>query len=333
MRMLYKYPQREFPYGQLVEENRRRNGTGMEYELLDTGIFDDDRYFDIVIEYAKAAPESIAIRVEIFNRGPEDADLHVLPHLWFRNTWAWTEPRSAEPVIRLDGDRIVADDRTAAAPKNLFMEYRLGERFLYGPPGATPLFSDNESNAERLYGASNRTPYVKDAFHRYLVHGEAGVVNPAMRGTKACLDYKVHVAARSSVVLRLSLTDGAAIEDVDAIVASRKSDADEFYATVHPPRASDEEKMIQRQALAGLLWSKQFYYFDVNRWLEGDNPNLPPPESRKHSRNRHWRHLNSMRLLSMPDKWEYPWFAAWDLAFQCISLALVDPGFARSRYP
>ncbi|MBZ5602980.1 MAG: glucosidase [Acidobacteriia bacterium] len=331
MRMLYKYPQREFPYGQLVEENRRRNGTGMEYELLDTGIFDDDRYFDIVIEYAKAAPESIAIRVEIFNRGPEDADLHVLPHLWFRNTWAWTEPRSAEPVIRLDGDRIVADDRTAAAPKNLFMEYRLGERFLYGPPGATPLFSDNESNAERLYGASNRTPYVKDAFHRYLVHGEAGVVNPAMRGTKACLDYKVHVAARSSVVLRLSLTDGAAIEDVDAIVASRKSDADEFYATVHPPRASDEEKMIQRQALAGLLWSKQFYYFDVNRWLEGDNPNLPPPESRKHSRNRHWRHLNSMRLLSMPDKWEYPWFAAWDLAFQCISLALVDPGFAKDN--
>jgi hypothetical protein len=330
MRMLYKYPQREFPYAQLVDENRRRNGRGMEFELLDTGVFDDDRYFDIFIEYAKASPEEIAIRVEVFNRGP-DAELHVLPHLWFRNTWAWTDPRGNEPVIRSDGDRIVADDRSAAAPRNLPIEYRLGERVLHGPPPTAVLFTDNETHAQKLYGVASRTPFVKDAFHRYLIDAEKTAVNAEMHGTKACLDYSLRIKAGGSNVLRLSLTPGGPIEDVEAIVAARKNEADEFFASIHPLRASQEERQIQRQALAGLLWSKQFYFFDVNQWLAGDNPKAPPPESRRHGRNRHWRHLNSMRILSMPDKWEYPWFAAWDLAFQSISLALVDPGFAKDN--
>ncbi|HWZ34353.1 MAG TPA: hypothetical protein VNX18_23605 [Bryobacteraceae bacterium] len=331
MRMLYKYPQREFPYAQLVEENRRRGGRGMEFELLDTGVFDDDRYFDIFVEYAKATPEDIAIRIEVFNRGSDDAELHVLPHLWFRNSWAWTDPPGTEPVISVHRGSLRADDRTAASPKNLPIEYRVGERFLHGPAGGTPLFTNNETNARRLYGSENRRPFVKDAFHRYLVNGETAAVNPEITGTKACLDYKLHVRAGGSAVLLLSLTTGTPIADVNAVVAARKADADEFYSTVHPPRATEEERMIQRQALAGLLWSKQFYFYDVNQWMEGDNPNAPPPESRKHGRNTRWRHLNSMRILSMPDKWEYPWFAAWDLAFQCISLALVDPGFAKDN--
>jgi hypothetical protein len=324
MRMLYKYPQREFPYAQLVDENRRRGGTGMEFELLDTGVFDDDRYFDIFIEYAKASAEDIAIRIEVFNRGPEDAELHILPHLWFRNSWAWTDPAGAEPVISLKNGSLLADDRSAAAPKNLPSEYRVGQRFLHGPAGGVPLFTANETRAQ------NRK-FVKDAFHRYIVNGQTDAVNPHHTGTKACIDYKLEVRAGASAVLRLSLTTGEPIADVDAVVAARKTDADEFYAAVHPPRANGEERMIQRQALAGLLWSKQFYFFDVNQWLEGDNPKAPPPESRKHGRNTRWRHLNSMRILSMPDKWEYPWFAAWDLAFQCVSLALVDPGFAKDN--
>jgi len=337
MRMLYKYPQAEFPYAALAAENRRRGSRGFEYELLDTGVFDDDRYFDIFVEYAKASPEDIAIRIEVFNRGPDDAELHVLPHLWFRNTWAWTDPPSAEPIITLAADgSLYADDSAAAPPKNLHVAYRLGARYLYGCAGGTPLFTGNETNAPRVFGpeAVSRKRYTKDAFHRYLVSGETDQVNVAQSGTKACFDYKLMVPAGASRVLRLRLTPGQSADplaEVDLIVAVRKADADEFYATVHPRRATPEERMIQRQALAGLLWSKQLYLFDVNQWLEGDNPAWPPPPSRKHGRNTRWRHLNSMRILSMPDKWEYPWFAAWDLAFHCISMALVDPGFAKDN--
>ena len=337
MKMLYKYPQAEFPYGLLVDENRRRGGRGAEYELLDTGVFDGDRYFDIFVEYAKASPDDIAIRIEVFNRGPEDAELHILPHLWFRNTWAWTDPPGTEPSITLGaGGCLLADDRLAAPPKNLTAEYRLGQRHLYSTPGATPLFTFNETNAPRVFGegAASRKPYVKDAFHRYVIDGELHRVNPEHAGTKACLHHTVRVKAGQSSVLRLRLTPellDQPLSEVDTIVARRKAEADAFYAAVHPPGASDEERMIQRQALAGLLWSKQLYLFDVNVWLEGDNPKWPPPESRKNMRNRHWRHLNSMRILSMPDKWEYPWFAAWDLAFHCISMALVDPGFAKDN--
>jgi hypothetical protein len=340
MRMLYKYPQRAFPYSQLLEENRRRWGQvgAPEYELLDTGIFDDNRYFDVFVEYAKAGPEDICVRIEAFNRGPDAADLHLLPHLWFRNTWAWTDPPGSEPLIGLERaayhTTLAADDFQASALHNLQFPYSLGRRYLYAPQSGAPLFTDNESNAARIYqGASNRKPYVKDAFHRHIVNGEA-CVNPAQSGTKACVHYKYSVPAGESVVLRLRLTPeklDRPLDDVDQVVTQRKKDADQFYTTVHPPKASEEEKEIQRQALAGMLWSKQIYLWDVDLWLEGDNPKLPPPESRKRMRNIHWRHVNSMRILSMPDKWEFPWFAAWDLAFQCISLALVDPDFAKEN--
>jgi hypothetical protein len=340
MRMLYKYPQAEFPYGWLVEENRRRAGRGMEFELLDTGVFDGDRYFDVFIEYAKASPEDLCMRITAVNRGGEEAPLHLLPHFWFRNTWAWTDPAGSEPIITLGpaGERHVsleADDANVQVLRNLPFQYRLGKRYLYADAGGTPLFTDNETNAPRVFGAGaqSRKAYVKDAFHRRVVNGEPAV-NPDERGTKSCLHFVSSVKPGESMVLRLRLSPER-LDDplgmVDTILAERQKEADEFYDAIHPSRATAEERMIQRQALAGLMWSKQIYLFDVERWLEGDNPNWPPPESHQHGRNIHWRHLNSMRVLSMPDKWEYPWFAAWDLAFQCITFALVDPEFAKGN--
>jgi hypothetical protein len=337
-KMLYKYPQREYPYGWLVDENRSRGGRGPEFELIDTGIFDDDRYFDVFVEYAKASEEDICIRIEAINRGPEEAELHLIPHLWFRNSWAWSDPVGPEPRIVLgssDGGllNIQADDRNALPPQNLRDIYQLGPRHLYCEASGTPLFTDNETNSPRVYGPGNvsRKPHVKDAFHRYIVEGEHNHVNPEHQGTKACIDYKLSVGAGKSSILRLRLTPSqmnAPLRTVDDVITQRRQEADQFYNAVHPPRATEEERMIQRQAFAGLLWSKQMFYFDVNVWLEGDNPKCPPPDSRWHGRNLRWRHLNSMRILSMPDKWEYPWFAAWDLAFQCTTIALIDPGFA-----
>jgi hypothetical protein len=341
MKYLYKYPQAEFPYSKLIEENRRRLGTGPEYELLDTGVFDEDRYFDVFVEYAKAGPEDISIRIEAWNRGPEPAALHVLPHLWYRNTWSWTPEPLPQPTLRAGPVgpgylSLLADDTSARPPSNLLSEYRLGRRYLYGETSASLLFTNNESNNRRLYGqkAPQRTPYVKDAFHRHVIRGEA-CVNPDQVGTKACFHYGrqlIHPGA--ALVLRLRLTDelrDQPLADIDEILGRRRREADEFYDTIHPPASSPDERLIQRQALAGLLWSKQVYLFDVQAWLEEDNPNCPPPDTRRTIRNAHWRHLNSMRVLSMPDKWEYPWFAAWDLAFQSIPLALVDPDFAKEQ--
>lgn len=344
MRMLYKYPQREYPYAQLLEENRRRSGTKQpEYELLDTGIFDENRYFDVSVEYAKVSEEDIAIRIEAINRGPEDASLHLLPHFWFRNTWGWTDPHGPEPIIRLgkqgrgtSGDYIdlIADDTDLEPIANLQFPYKLGRRFLYGPADGRPLFTDNESNIVRLYGASsNPKRHVKDAFHRHVIHGEASL-ETAQQGTKSCMWYQRTLVPGEAWVLQLRLTPqelNDPLREVDAIVRTRRAEADEFYEAIHPPKASAEECRIQRQALAGMLWSKVFYYWDVDLWLNGDNPKCPPPESRKRARNVHWRHLNSMRILSMPDKWEFPWFAAWDLAFQCVTLALVDPHLAKEN--
>jgi hypothetical protein len=337
MRMLYKYPQQEYPYQQLIEENRRRE-RGAEFELLDTGIFDDNRYFDIFIEYAKESPEDICIRVEAFNRGSDAAELHVLPHLWFRNTWSWIYTPGGEPTIQAGAAgkqhaMLVADDFTAKPLGNIQFQYALGRRYLYASSGGELLFTNNETNASRLYGPSvvNRSPYVKDAFHRYVVNGEQ-CVNPRQLGTKSCIHYHSQVAGESSIVFRLRLTEkemASPLSEVDKIIEERKKDADEFYEAIHPPKATEEEKMIQRQALAGMLWSKQIYLFDVHRWLEGDS--IPPPEGHKKVRNIHWRHLNSMRVLTMPDKWEFPWFAAWDLAFQCTTLSLVDPEFAKEN--
>jgi hypothetical protein len=339
MKVLYKYPQREFPYSQLIEESRRRGGRGSEYELLDTGIFDDDRYFDVFVEYAKADAEDICIRVEVFNRGPEESSLYLIPTLWFRNTWGWTGSAGREPTIRrgIEDECSVlwADDSSADRLHNLIFDYSVGNRFLYGPKGADLLFTDNETNAERVYGAGSlsRKPHHKDAFHRYLIHGEDSIKQDEV-GTKSCMVYRMRVPAGGSQVLHLRLTPDhrkAPLKDVEKIVATRRQEADEFYESVHPARASEEEKMIQRQAFAGMLWGKQIYLFDVNEWLEGDDRRFPPPHSRKNIRNQHWRHLNSMRILSVPDKWEYPWFAAWDLAFHCTTLALVDAEFAKEN--
>jgi hypothetical protein len=340
MKWLYKYPQREYPYARLVEENRRRGSRDPEFELLDTGIFDDDRYFDVFVEYAKVDTEDIVVRITAENRGPEDAPLHVLPHLWFRNTWGWgAEPRS-EPIV-YEGEApeghlvLMADDRTGAEIRGLPFEYRLGPRRLYAEAGGRLLFTDNETNTPRVYGpgARSRRTYVKDAFHRHIIGGE-DTLNPDGLGTKAAVHYRLVVPARGSATLRLRLSPQvreAPLADVDRIVEERRAEADEFYASVHPDAASADEKLIQRQAFAGLLWSKQIYLFDVNQWLDGDNPRWPPPEVRARLRNVHWRHLNSMRVLSMPDKWEYPWFAAWDLAFHACALALVDPAFAKEQ--
>ena len=337
MRMLYKYPQEEFPYARLVAENAHRQGP--EFELLDTGVFDQDRYFDIFIEYAKADTEDICIRIEAFNRGPEASSLHILPHLWFRNTWAWSDPPGPEPSIGCGAGgkkhiTLVADESNAAPIPNLQFPYSLGKYFLYAPAGGEVLFTDNETNAPRVFGswAANRKPHVKDAFHWYVVNGEDCVDHET--GTKSCIDYRYHVEPGESVVLRLRLSSrrhSNPLADVDEVVHVRHQEADEFYETVHPPNATPDERLIQRQALAGMLWSKQIYMFDVERWLDGDNPQWPPPESRKRGRNIHWRHLNSMRILSMPDKWEFPWFASWDLAFQCVTMALVDPDFAKDN--
>jgi hypothetical protein len=341
MKYLYKYVQQEYPYGNLVNENRSRGGRGMEYELLDTGIFDENRYFDVYVEYAKAGPEDICVRIEAFNRGPEAASINIIPHLWFRNTWAWTGQAAKEPIIK-PGPKgkgyisVVADDTKADRLKNIPFEYQVGQRHLYAEADGELMFTDNETNNKRLYGdgASNRKPYVKDAFHRHIVSGEVGATNPEDFGTKSAIRFLRNVPAGGSTVVRLRLTPDKPKEplaEVDSIVAKCKADADEFYNTIHPPKATEDEKRVQRQAFAGLLWGKQIYIFDVNAWLEGDNPNMPPPKSRQKIRNVHWRHLNSMRILSMPDKWEYPWFAAWDLAFHCVTLSIVDPEFAKEQ--
>ena len=340
LRYLYKYPQCDFPYQQLIDENRRRSTADREFKLLDTGIFDDDRYFDIFIEYAKAGPEDICVRIEAWNRGPRAATIHLLPHLWFRNTWAWGERRTTEPVIQAehvghDFISLAADDKPAEPLKNLLDDYRLGRRQLYADTGGRLLFTDNESHCELLYGAdaTSNSRFVKDAFHRQIVAGE-DCVNHARIGTKACLHYTRTILPRESTQLRLRLTDrkqDQPLSDVDEIIARRRREADEFYAALHPPSASVEERRVQRQALAGLIWTKQIYLFDVHLWEDGDNPAAPPPESRKTIRNEHWRHLNSQRILAVPDKWEYPWPAAWDLAFHCIPFAMIDPEFAKEQ--
>ncbi len=338
LRYLYKYPQAEFPYQQLIDENRRRNGSGPEYELLDTGVFAEDRYFDVSIEYAKADAEDICIRIEVFNRGPDAAEIHVIPTLWFRNIWAWGETRGKAPIIRIGEGAaghalLMADDSLADGLANLPFEYRLGPRMLYAETGGNALFTDNESNAPLLYGVDSADAYVKDALHRHIIQGE-DCCNPLQHGTKAGVHYRRVIPAGGSSVWRLRLVNRELSEpfaDLDAFVQLRREQADAFYADIHPAKASKDEQQIQRQAIAGLIWGKQNYIFDTHLWLNGDNPNRPPPASRQNIRNQHWHHLKSMRVLSMPDKWEYPWFAAWDLAFHCVPFALVDAEFAKEQ--
>jgi hypothetical protein len=340
MKYLYKYPQQAYPYQQLLDVNASRCGKGAEYELLDTGIFDEDRYFDVFVEYAKAGPNDLCVRIEAFNRGPDAAELHLLPQLWFRNTWGWGEKPLRQPLIQTGKSgrgfiSLLADDSDADGLENLPAPYKVGLQHLYGEADGQALFTNNESNTELLYGVTDGTAprFSKDAFHRHIVNGE-DALNPAGRGTKSALHYRRMVPAGGSTVVRLRLSaQGLKIplQEVDAIVRQRQQEADAFYAQVHPKGASEDERRIQRQAFAGMMWTKQNYLFDVDKWQKGDNPQSPPPPDRVDIRNKHWGHLNSMRVLSMPDKWEYPWFAAWDLAFHTVAIALIDAEFAKDQ--
>ncbi|HXE90912.1 MAG TPA: hypothetical protein VNK82_08125 [Terriglobales bacterium] len=330
MKALYKYPQAEFPYANLVEENRRRDRSQPEYELLDTGVFRENRYFDVFTEYAKGGPDDILIRITVANRGPEAAKIHVLPTIWFRNTWSWGtgEPR---PQLRRDAKRAPA----AVIELN---HSKYGEWRLYCEGTPELLFTENETNNERLFGTPNATPYVKDGINDCVVHGAKDKVNPAQLGTKAAAHYILGVGAGKEVSICLRLTDqvlppGASAfgSPFDRTFADRKREADEFYSTVIPQDISEDAQAVARQAFAGMLWSKQFYHYVIKQWLEGDPGQPSPPSERKNGRNHEWMHLYNADVISMPDKWEYPWYAAWDLAFHCIPLALVDPDFAKDQ--
>jgi hypothetical protein len=335
MRALYKYPQREFPYGALVEESRRRDKSAPEFELVDTGVFDDGRTFDVVAEYAKASPDDILIAITVANRGPLAAPIAVLPTLWFRNTWAWGrtgEGYSARPALAARGGFDVDAHHPTLGDYRLVVD-------VDPTSGARPelLFTENDSNNERLFGAANATPYVKDAFHEYVVNGRVDRVNPERRGTKAAALYRLSVPAGGEVRLRMRLTATAEITperppfgDFEAVLAGRRAEGEAFYAARTGPLSADE-RLAVRQAYAGLLWSKQFYHYDVRAWLEGDPAQPAPPETRRAGRNAEWGHLYNRDILSMPDKWEYPWFAAWDLAFHMIPFARIDPHFAKEQ--
>jgi len=322
MKYLYKYPQAEFPYKDLIEKNRSRSREEFEYELLDTGVFDADRYFDVFVEYAKAGPEDLLIKISVHNRGPETAKLHLLPTVWFRNTWSWEED-AVKPSLSQGKDGAV-----------LASHGKLGERTLQCEGSPELLFTENESNASRLWGQSNPSPYVKDAFHEYVVSGKQDAVSPYKTGTKAAAYYQLEVPAGGSKVVRLRLstkpTDDA-FDTFDQVFAARLADANEFYDRITPGSLSDDERRIHRQALAGMLWTKQYYYFDLDRWLEEHDAHPLMGSGQKTSRNSEWFHMLNSDIISMPDKWEYPWYAAWDLAFHTLALSLVDFDFAKDQ--
>jgi hypothetical protein len=327
MKGLYKYPQAAYPYAQLVAENRRRGRQQPEYELLDTGIFDEDRYFDVFVEYAKASPEDILIRLSVWNRGPEAASLHLLPTLWFRNVWSWDMGAKRPRLWREGSSGAVV---RAAHPEMTTPYWLIGQ----GAPEL--LFTENETNFQRLFGTPNGCRFVKDGFHEHLIQGGQDAVNSAMEGTKAALHYRLEVPPGAAQEVRLRLRNAPPLGDLlgDAfarLFADRIREADEFYAGVIPRELCDDAKAIMRQALAGMLWSKQWYHYEVRRWLEGDPTQPPPPPGRAQGRNRGWTHLYNDDVLSMPDKWEYPWFAAWDLAFHSVALALVDSDLAKDQ--
>ena len=322
MKYLYKYPQREYPYRDLVETNQRRTREEMEYELLDTGIFDDDRYFDVFVEYAKDDPEDVLIKISVHNRGPEAEQIHVLPNLWFRNTWSW-EKEEAKPSLRQSADGAIH----ASHPK-------LGEYTLQCEGAGELLFTENETNNQRLWGQPNPAPYVKDAFHEYVIHRKYHAVNPAKTGTKAAALCVLNIPAGGSKVIRLRLRAKPAADafaSFDRTFAERLSDADEFYDRIAPKNLSEDEKRVHRQALAGMMWSKQYYYFDLDRWLTEHESHPLMGSGKGHARNPEWFHMLNSDIISMPDKWEYPWYAAWDLAFHTIALSLVDFDFAKEQ--
>jgi len=323
MKYLYKYPQREYPYRDLVETSRRRTREEFEYELLDTGVFDDDRYFDVFVEYAKASPEHLLVRITVHNRGPESAVLHLLPTLWFRNTWSW-EKAAAKPVLGKVARGVIHASHE-----------KLGDRFLMCDDDPELLFTENESNAARLWGQANPSPYVKDAFHEYVIADKREAVNPAATGTKAAAHYVLEVPAGGSRSVRLRLSAQLTtnlFEGFDEAFSQRLEEADEFFCWISPRSFTEDERRVHRQALAGMLWTKQYYYFDLDRWLdEHDAHPLMGSGRNRHSRNAEWFHMLNSDIISMPDKWEYPWYAAWDLAFHTLSLSLVDFDFAKEQ--
>ena len=343
MKYLYKYPQKKFPYDDLIAENARRSRLDREYQLLDTGIFNEDRYWDIFIEVAKEADdeEELLFRVTAYNRGPESAPLHVVPQVWFRNTWSWgREEARKKPSIRQISP-------LTAQTKH----WRLGDRYIQLSPSPAigqsgqdiqpqMIFTENDTNFKSLYGADNAQPYVKDAFHRFIVDGGAqGVINPHSRGTKSAAWYAFDegdgVPPGECAVVRFRLSkkyEGYLDEEIfDDVIEQRRAEADEFYWRISPLPMADDVRNIQRQALSGMLWTKQYYHFIWDQWTNGDPGNPPPPPGRKNVRNRNWKHMHLDDILSMPDSWEYPFFAAWDTAFHCIPLAIIDPDFAKKQ--
>jgi Glycosyl hydrolase family 63 C-terminal domain len=335
MKYLYKYPQAEYPYGKLVAENRRRSKSDPEFELMDTGVFNEDRYFDVFVEYAKVDWNDLCIRITVANRGPEAAEIHLLPSLWFRNTWSWAG--KVKPTLFLDRN---AEGKNTGAILAQEQEQELGGEYcFYFQNGGTPLFTENETNVATLFGAKNSSPYVKDAFHRYVINGETAAVNPALQGTKAAILYKLMVPAGGEVSISLRLRENTSDpalsnvlgKDFEIAFVARKAEADEFYANIIPSAADDDTRNVMRQAFAGLLWTKQYYHYVVHDWLIGDPAQPTPPEARKSGRNHAWGHIYNADIISMPDKWEYPWYAAWDLAFHCVALAMVDPDFAKDQ--
>ena len=322
-KMLYKLTQAAFPYQWLVDENARRGAAQREFELIDTGLFDQGRYFDVEVEYAKSAPNDILMRVTVHNRGPDTAALHILPQAWFRNWWSWSDATGRPVMSEQSPGEVVCDHDP------------LGRFTLSFEDADRLVFCDNDTNFPKVFGVPGPSGYFKDGFDDFIVHGRQEAVNPAAQGTKVAAVYHRAVPAHGSVVVRVRLYLGAGqrpvIADFDAVVEQRRADADAFYAVLQASIADADMRLIQRQAFAGLLWSKQFYYFDVGQWLDGDPRQPLPPAGRKGGRNSQWRHLSAADIISMPDKWEYPWFAAWDLGFQCVSLSLIDPEFAKSQ--
>ncbi|MGC1525159.1 MAG: glucosidase [Phormidesmis sp.] len=358
MKALYKYPQAEFPYQHLVDKSKENDRFADEYELIDTGIFEGDRYFDVQIEYAKADADDVLIQISITNHGPEAAELSLLPTLWFRNTWTWDTP-SLKPTIKaIDNDGPIATLETyhhelgtswlycqaPQAPVDPYSEGPYSEGpYSEGPYSEGPrseeaslLFTENETNKEKLYGRISKSPYVKDAFHRYIIDGETAAVNPQQTGTKAAVNYRLQIASGETQQVKLRLSAQCNLDDplgaqFDNIFALRQEEADKFYHQLSPFIHTDDLKNVQRQAFAGMMWNKQYYLYDVSTWLDGDPDTITPPPNRKRGRNAHWHHLDSQDILSMPDTWEYPWFAAWDTAFHCIPLAMIDPEFAKQQ--
>ncbi|MGI4728969.1 MAG: MGH1-like glycoside hydrolase domain-containing protein [Janthinobacterium lividum] len=321
MKMLYKYVQSAYPYQWLINENGRRGKLDPEFELIDTGLLNEDKYFDIFTEFTKNTEDDLLIKYTIYNRSNEDAELHVLPQMWFRNTWSW-QPGSAKPqIMHLDKN-------------TLQLQSEAGTYYCHLQGDAELLFTENETNNERLYHSANTSAFVKDGINDYVVNGNQAAINPEKTGTKTALHYKLNVPARKSMEIRLRLSadhQSDPFDNFDGIISNRIKEANDFYAQKQQAISNDDEKMVQRQAFAGMLWSKQYYFYDINSWLNGDPGQIAPPENRFKLRNHNWKHFIADNILSMPDKWEYPWFASWDLAFHCLTFAKIDPDFAKKQ--